>query len=75
MNLFLDSSAVLAACLSSTGASRIVFDLAQVHGWHLAVSSWVLREVRENLAGKPPSAATAWVELRVRVTFNKRKHY
>lgn len=57
---------MLAACLSGTGASRIVFDLASAQGWSLAVSPWVLREVRENLASKSPDAVRAWLALRGR---------
>ena len=68
MNLFLDSSVALAACLSSTGASRQVFDLAARQDWRLLVSPWVLREVRENLASKPPGAVHAWVALCGRAT-------
>lgn len=63
MNLFLDSSVALAACLSATGASRQVFDLAARQGWRLLVSPWVLREVRDNLAKKPAAAVHAWVAL------------
>ena len=63
MNVFLDSSVALAACLSATGASRQVFDLAARQGWRLLVSPWVLREVRDNLANKPPVAVHAWVSL------------
>ena len=66
MNLFLDSSVALAACLSATGASRQVFDLAAAQGWSLLISPWVLREVRDNLASKPPAATRAWLALRAK---------
>ena len=59
MKLFLDSSVALAASLSATGASRQVFDLATAQGWTLLVSPWALREVRDNLASKPPDATRA----------------
>ena len=68
MNLFLDSSVALAASLSATGASRQVFDLAAAQGWSLLISPWVLREVRDNLANKPPAAARAWLALRAKAT-------
>ena len=68
MNLFLDSSVALAACLSTTGASRLIFDLAPAQGWSLFISPWVLREVRDNLANKPPAAARAWLALRAKAT-------
>lgn len=66
MNLFLDSSVAVAASLSATGASREVFHQATRQGWRLLVSPWVLREVRNNLAGKPPEATRAWVSLRAK---------
>ena len=66
MKLFLDSSVALAASLSATGASRQVFDLAAAHGWSLLISPWVLREVRDNLANKPPDATRAWLALRAK---------
>ena len=66
MKLFLDSSVALAASLSSTGASRQVFDLAAAQGWSLIISPWVLREVRDNLANKPPVATRAWLALRAK---------
>ena len=66
MKLFLDSSVALAASLSATGASRLVFDLAIPQGWTLLVSPWVLREVRDNLANKPPDATRAWLALRAK---------
>ena len=66
MNLFLDSSVALAACLSATGASRQIFDLAVAQGWSLIISPWVLREVRDNLADKPLAATRAWLALRAK---------
>jgi len=64
LKIFLDSSVVLAASLSATGASREVFDLASLHRWHLVVSPWVLREVRDNIANKLPDASRVWAALR-----------
>ena len=68
MNIFLDSSVVIAASLSSTGASREVFNHAASQGWRLLVSPWVLREVRDNLANKPPESAHSWASLRSKAT-------
>jgi len=68
LKIFLDSCVVLAASLSGAGASRQIFDFAVRQGWQLVVSPWVLREVRDNLANKPPDAARAWAGLRGRVT-------
>lgn len=63
MRVFLDTSVALAATLSTTGASREVFDLAASQGWRLLISPWVLREMRENLTGRPHATMTAWREL------------
>lgn len=54
----------LAACLSKTGASRLIFELAAAQGWELVVSRWVLREMRENLAELPLSATRVWLDLK-----------
>ena len=62
--IFLASSVALAASLSATGASHEVFGLAGHQDWILLVSPWVLREVRLNLASKPPPAVRRWVTLR-----------
>ena len=49
LNLFLDSSVAVAASLSSSGASRQVFDLAPRQGWRLQVSPLGLaRSARES---------------------------
>ena len=71
MKLFLDSSVVVAASISATGASRVVFDLATAQGWTLLVSPWVLTEVRRNLADKPAEASRAWASLRTGVTIEE----
>jgi predicted nucleic acid-binding protein len=70
LNIFLDSSVVVAASLSNTGASRQVFDLAPRHEWSLVISPWVLREVRENLRNRR-NAAHEWKSLRARVVVEK----
>ena len=55
---------MLAACLSTTGGSHLIFELAASQGWGLVVSRWVVREMRENLAGLPQSATRAWIDLK-----------
>ena len=57
VNLFLDSSVVLAACGSATGASRAIFDATGVQAWTLETSRYVLNEVAVNLPTLPPSFA------------------
>jgi len=45
MNLFLDTSVLLAASASSAGASREVFKLAVKNGWSLIATPYVMDEV------------------------------
>jgi predicted nucleic acid-binding protein len=70
LNIFLDSSVVVAASLSNTGAPRQVFDLAPRHEWSLVISPGVLREVRENLRNRR-NAAQEWKSPRARVAVEK----
>jgi predicted nucleic acid-binding protein len=64
VNLFLDTSVLLAACGSAKGSSRAIFHLANAAGWTLMSSPYALGEAMRNL-GKLPTAATAeWVRLR-----------
>lgn len=51
MNLFLDTSVVLASIGSTNGASRWVTQLATQQKWQLVVSNYVVREVENNLDG------------------------
>lgn len=64
MNLFLDSSVLLAASGSSKGSSRALFDLAPSSGWKLVTSPYALNEVVKNLPKFPTTATSAWVGLR-----------
>lgn len=64
MRLFLDTSVLLAACGSSTGASHEVFRQARVRGWTLIATPYVIGEVLNNLADFPSSAAARWANLR-----------
>ena len=68
MRIFLDSIVVIAACLSATGASRIIFDLAAAQGWDLVVSPWILREVSDNLSNESLQSVSKWVSLRSKVS-------
>ncbi len=67
MNLFLDSSVLLAACGSARGASRALFSHAQPNGWTLLASPYVLSEVAVNLGLFPPTASADWLQLRPRL--------
>ena len=64
MRLFLDTSVLLAACGSTTGASHEIFRQARVHGWVLIATPYVIGEVLNNLADFPPGATSQWASLR-----------
>jgi len=67
VKLFLDSSVVLAACGRRTGASRAVFDAAELQGWTLQTSEYVLNEVAVNLPALPTVASQDWPSLRAKL--------
>ena len=67
MNVFLDSSVLLAACGSAAGASRAVIDAAAGQGWSLLTSSYVLAEVEANLAALPAGASDNWALVRIKL--------
>ena len=64
MRLFLDTSVLLAASGSATGASREIFRLATKNSWTLIATPYVVEEVRRNLSHFPTSALTDWNRLR-----------
>lgn len=64
MRLFLDTSVLLAACGSTTGASHEIFRQAGVHHWVLMATPYVIGEALNNLADFPPLAAARWANLR-----------
>ena len=64
MNLFLDTSVLLAASGSATGASRALFALAPRNGWILLATPYVLGEVVTNLDHFPAIATRDWLKLR-----------
>jgi predicted nucleic acid-binding protein len=64
VRLFLDSSVLLAACGSTSGASRGVIDLATIYGWNLLTSAYVIGEVDSNLAELSINAAPTWHVLK-----------
>ncbi len=64
MNVFLDTSVVIAACASSLGASRAIFDGATENHWTLVTSSYVLSEIDANLDTFPDEFAAHWDALR-----------
>ena len=64
MRLFLDTSVLLVACGSTTGASREVFHRAPANGWILVSTPYAIEEALRNLSDFPPSASANWVRLR-----------
>ena len=64
MNLFLDTSVLLAASGSAKGAARALFRLAPQQGWRLMASPYALGEVAANLDLFPATATSDWVQLR-----------
>ena len=63
MNLFLDTSVVISACVSDRGASREVCRLRGRRGWVLTITPYVAAEVEANLSGFGSSVAAAWTQL------------
>lgn len=63
MNLFLDTSVILAACGSSTGASREIFERASRNGWTLLATPYVVDEVLHNLSDIPLLDPNMWRHL------------
>jgi predicted nucleic acid-binding protein len=63
LNVFLDSSVLLAACGSAAGASRAIVESSTANGWQLLSSDYVLGEVEANL-GVLPAGAEAWPRIR-----------
>jgi len=68
VRIFLDTSVLLAACRSKSGASRAILDLAPKQGWKIIVSPWVRDEVEKNLSKFPFESAATWVALRSRIS-------
>jgi hypothetical protein len=64
VRLFLDTSVLLAACGSLTGASREIFRRATVNRWILITTPYAIEEVLRNLPDFPPSASANWARLR-----------
>lgn len=60
MILFCDTSVLVAACGSASGASRFLFEQATSHGWRLVSSPWCIEELERNLHKLPSAAAQVW---------------
>ena len=63
MNLFLDTSVLLAAVGSSTGASREIFRRSVDNAWELTTTNYAIAEVERNIGKVSPSALPEWGKL------------
>jgi len=68
VRLFLDSSVLLAACQSTSGASSEIIRRASKNGWILICSPYVIEEVLTNLADLEASASASWAGIRPMLT-------
>jgi predicted nucleic acid-binding protein len=64
VRLFLDTSVLLAASGSATGASREILRRATANNWVLIVTPCIIEEVVRNLPNLPPVATAEWARLR-----------
>jgi len=60
VRLFLDSSVLLAAAGSTSGASRLLITSARRERWTLLTSAYCVREAEHNLPKLSPKAAVDW---------------
>jgi predicted nucleic acid-binding protein len=67
MRLFLDTSVLLAASGSATGASREIFRLASQNNWLPIATPYVVDEVLRNLSHFPLLASSDWIRLRQQI--------
>lgn len=68
MEVFLDSSVNIAAAGSLVGASRLIFEVADHHGWRLLTSQYVINEVSQSIPKLGDQAAAAWQQLLPRLS-------
>ena len=64
MRLFLDTTVLLAASGSATGASREIFNLSAANDWTLIATPYVIEEVLRNIDALPIAASADWARLR-----------
>jgi predicted nucleic acid-binding protein len=64
MRLFLDTSVMLSAAASGTGASRELFRLVPTNGWLLVTTHYAIDEVLRHLPDLPLQASVDWAALR-----------
>jgi len=67
LNLYLDTSVIISACRSSTGAARLVCDAAGINQWRLLASPYGLAELERHLDAFTEEARSAWRALRMKI--------
>ena len=61
MKILLDTSVLLAACGSSSGASREIFNRRLMNAWDLITTPYIIEETTRNLSKvASPDAQNAW---------------
>lgn len=63
MILFLDTSVLLAAAGSTTGASRYICEKGTGHGWKLISSGYCVQETLRNLSKVGAVASASWASV------------
>jgi predicted nucleic acid-binding protein len=63
VRLFLDTSVLLAAAGSATGAPRFLIESATAQCWRLISADYCGEEARRNLSKLPKNAVTVWRQL------------
>jgi len=63
VRLFLDTSVLLAASGSKTGASREIFRREPANKWILATTTYVIEEALRNIPKLPLSASAEWARM------------
>jgi predicted nucleic acid-binding protein len=64
VRIFPDTIVLLAACVSSEGASSEIFRIASLHGWTFITTPYVLDEVNRHLPDLPAPAWVSWMSIR-----------
>ena len=67
MRILLDTSVILAACSSTTGASALIVEIARPEGWTLQVNPYAIDEVERNLGCMPGEPGDRWRTIKRRL--------
>lgn len=67
MKIFLDSSVILSACVSTKSLSRLITEIAEDRGRNLISAVYCRAETVKNLAKFEPQATAHWQNLQIRI--------